>query len=493
MVVKKYSPVESINKMKLMMNYDSSKTLSENSNSIQLINTTDNYLFDFVVAESSGFVIYMDNVISKEHGYIGNIWENTWVFNQIIRENINKYSSLIGESVERDLDSILMSINWTKEFVAECILNVGTLSEGFSINEQFLDKLKAGAQKIAQGIDRTNNAIAQGARKVLSKAAEYGKKLLSGPILGTLRWIRRTAYTDLGTVVDVVTAILPATTGINRFVWFLIVILDIWEIINSNYDNEDQDRLADPYRYLITDLVAFLFSFVGGQAVKTALTSSAKLPSNVVKLLTNLLDKLPGLKNTLKSIGDFLIKYIPGLKQVVDFVLWGLNKVVSGVENFIKQLFSKSGVQAVGVGLAIMWFFKERTIKLGDVGEDVGAINKFISERAELYYSCPIDEDIKQKTAIAGNTFTKETQIGVKSIEACISKQPDYKLMVKKIDGEVTNHELGLYANIAMNDRGIVSKIIPHETKEGALKVLDGIVSHLAKGAEYGLSKVTKK
>ena len=38
MVQPKYSPTEALNKMKLMMNYDSSKTLNENEQSLKPIN-----------------------------------------------------------------------------------------------------------------------------------------------------------------------------------------------------------------------------------------------------------------------------------------------------------------------------------------------------------------------------------------------------------------------------------------------------------------------
>ena len=36
--------------------------------------------------------------------------------------------------------------------------------------------------------------------------------------------------TSIGIVVDVVTAMIPVTTGANKLVWAMIVILDMWEI-----------------------------------------------------------------------------------------------------------------------------------------------------------------------------------------------------------------------------------------------------------------------
>lgn len=498
MVQPKYNPEQALNKIKLMMNYNSSKTLTENKELFSIIDDiklqNDDYLFDFVIAENNGFVIYMDNVFSKKHGFIGDLWENTWVFNEIIRENINKYSKIIGENIERDLDSVLMNINWTKEYVAECILNNSTLSEGFIINEQFWDKLKAGAAKVGgnilKGAKKFGSDVAQGVKSVGSKIGDIGKKLLMGPILGTLRWIRRNAYTAIGTVVDIVTAMLPATTGINKIVWIMIVILDFYELIAKNPDTADEERMQNPYMYLVIDIISALFSVAAGglfkNSAKAAMAGTKKLPSQTSKLLNDLLGKLPELKNLISSIGNLLSRKLPKIKGIIDVVMRGVDNVIKGVENFIKQLFSKQGAAAVGTGLATAWFFKPRLLQLNDTGNDVKAVNEYISQYHNSVYSdipsCKLSQDILYGVKNSGNEYTNFTEKAVKQIESCLSKK--YSTIIKNVDGKISNEELAIYVNVQMDDRGVVSKIIPHSWREGANKVIGQVVGGASKFAQ---------
>lgn len=512
MVQPKYNPQQSIDRIRLMMNYNTSKTLSENKEIVSIIdksNDTD-FLFDFVISESNGILIYMDSVFSAKHGFIGNLWENTWVFNEIIRENINNYSSLIGESVEKDLDSILMSINWTKEFVAECILGVGTLSEGFSINEQFLDKLKAGAKRIKKGIDATGRAIAKGTRQVISKAAEYGKKLLAGPILGTLRWIRRNIYTNVGMVVDIVTSMLPATTGINKIVWGMIVILDIYEILNSDHDPEDPERAQMPYVGLIGDLISAIFT-VGVGAIFRASKSvvskglaaggkkaAVKLPSQLTTILKKLLDYLPNVKGLIQSVSNFLEKNLPSIKGILDFVFRGIDKVIKLIEDSITQLLSKTGAKALGWSVIFASILNQRPLKLGDSGKDAEAVNMFLTNFNNIHrydfkrQNCkPIDETILNGLKSSGDKFTEYTESAVKTLEACYVSFSPYNELFKKVDGMVSDGEIAAYAEGAqVNDRNIITKWIPHTVKETAANYLGSAVLYMANKTEEKVNKL---
>ena len=56
-------------------------------------------------------MIFADNLVSTELGYIGNIWENTWVFNELIEENLKNFGDLLEEQTAK-------SIIWTKELFA---------------------------------------------------------------------------------------------------------------------------------------------------------------------------------------------------------------------------------------------------------------------------------------------------------------------------------------------------------------------------------------
>ena len=65
MIQPKYSPEEALQAIKLRMNYDSSKTLNENLNSLNSQTTSlklNDYVFDFVMTENKKYVIYFTSV-----------------------------------------------------------------------------------------------------------------------------------------------------------------------------------------------------------------------------------------------------------------------------------------------------------------------------------------------------------------------------------------------------------------------------------------------
>jgi len=452
-------------------------------------NSTKNnkYLFDFVITENNNFIIFMDNVISKKHGFIGDLWENTWVFNEIIKENLEKSNSLLIEYYTDGVDNLLKQINWSKEFVSECILNIDTLNESLNIDEQFFDKLKSAASNIASD-------VVSGVKKVGSKIGDFASKLISGPILGTLRWIRRNAYTSIGMVVDVLTAMLPATTGLNKAAWGFIVLLDLYEIIKGDFDPEDEERNAEPYMYLVIDLIAWFFSAAFGQTAKTAIKGTAKLPSQTVKILGSLLEKLPTLKNLLKTFSEWLVKKLPNISKIFNSVLSGIDRVILGVENFISQLLSKRGAVAAATGASVAWFFEPRNLKIGNSGDDVLSVNKYFTDYHNMMWpDCQVKQDVINSLKNDGNKFTKNTEVSVKTFESCLSKHPEFKSVIKNVDGQVTNYELSLYGDVKMDDRGVFSKLIPHSTKEKFNKVVGGVMQNLSKSVEKSLSPIAAK
>ena len=52
-----------LNRSLLMMNYDNRKTLTENQQSLPMIE--EGYVFDFVITENEKYLIWADNLISK--------------------------------------------------------------------------------------------------------------------------------------------------------------------------------------------------------------------------------------------------------------------------------------------------------------------------------------------------------------------------------------------------------------------------------------------
>lgn len=365
-----------------------------------------------------------------------------------------------------------------------------------------LDSSLASGYKSNKFLRATGKVVDAGAKVggiVLSGLSAAAKKIilpiLKKGVIPLLRWIRRNAYTTIGIVVDVVTALIPVTTGVNKTIWGLIVLLDLYELIMGESDPKDTERNANPYMYLIIDLISFLFSAAVGQGAKVALKSGAKVTSSATaNLFKKLLNKLPGLKNALSGVASYLAKKMPGANKIIQTVLNGLNRIISGVETFIKQLFSKRGAVAVATGVGIAWFFKDRNLKVGDSGNDVEAVNKYFSEYHNLMWpDCQVDQNIVDSLKSDGKKFTKNTETAVKTFEGCIMRNPEYKDVIKNVDGEITNYELSLYTNVEMDDRNIVTKYIPHSAKEKFKETLGGVMKTLSQGAEKIIKPISQE
>ena len=146
------------------------------------------FVFDFVLTENQKYLIIMDQVfVNGENGNtIGTIWENTYIFNELINESLLKIETL-SESVKTQITESINDFVWTKEIVQEWVKDKNVILEGW------YDNFKSGASNLV-------TKIGQGAMNVVGTIFKQG-------VLPTLRWIRRNAYTNIGMVIDVVVGI----------------------------------------------------------------------------------------------------------------------------------------------------------------------------------------------------------------------------------------------------------------------------------------------
>ena len=234
------------------------------------------------------------------------------------------------------------------------------------------------ANATTKSLAAAGNFAADIGSQALSLGKKYASQLMMGAFIPALRWIRRNAMTSVGIVVDVVTAMIPITSGANKLVWAMIVILDLWEIKGKDYDPEEPDRAASPYMYLVTDLISLAFTAAAGATTKVGLKQGIKkAPSATVNMLKAILEKMPWIKSTIKSFGDLIIKYIPKAKSVINAVFGFIDNILINVEKFISQLFSKRGATAAVAGVATAWMVNQRELSLGSSGQDVAVLNKF--------------------------------------------------------------------------------------------------------------------
>lgn len=262
--------------------------------------------------------------------------------------------------------------------------------------------------------------------------------LVNDPILDTLRWIRRNAWTNIGMVVDVLTAVIPYTVNINKLAWVMIVVLDIYELISNTNDPLDFERTSYPYVHLIMDLIALLFTGIVGNAMKPMLKGSSKFTSASLKTIQNLLKQLPKLKSLLKTFYSILTKVFPKLKPIFDSVLKGIDKILFNIETFIHKLTSPYGFMVAGIATAAS-SVPDQTLKLGSKGPQVKQINSFLiklSKHGELNLGDKMEKYLED----ANDNFTENTKKSVMSYEKTKSKN---KLV--KVDGEVSPDEYYLY------------------------------------------------
>lgn len=454
-----------LDRVNFLMNFDSKKTLNENQNNI--LSNDGSYIFDFVITENGKYMIFADNLVSTELGYIGNIWENTWVFNELVEENFKKFDNILEEQT-------IKSINWTKELFLETIQSI-TAQE--VLDEQVWDWVKKTASSAVSGIKKVGGAIAKG-------VGDLAKKVLMQGVIPAMRWIRRNAYTAIGTVVDVVSAMIPVTSGVNKLIWAMIVILDILEITTGNFDPQDEERKADPYSGLLVDLISFAFAAAAGLGAKAAI-KSVKAGKPVSGFLKNTLIKLkgvfPSIASSLKSFGDLIVKYIPGAKNIVNIVLSGVNKVLSGLDKFINQLFSKQGAVAVGTGAVVAFIAKPVVLGIGSSGQDVALMNKYFKEIHNLVPQVPDKFKVDPKKISTGNSFDKNSEDAVKKFAMYFNSDPELgKYTQLRTDGKIDN--AGLQAmGITMDDRGI-AKLIPQKAKDAIGKAAKAGTDFLKKG-----------
>jgi uncharacterized membrane protein len=452
-----------LDRVNFLMNFDSKKTLNENRGNF--LPNDDGYIFDFVITENGKYMILADNLVSTELGYIGNIWENTWVFNELIEENLKNFGDLLEEQTAK-------SIIWTKELFLETLQSI-TAQE--VLDEQIWDWMKKTASSAVSGIKKVGGAIAK-------NVGDLAKKVLMQGVLPAMRWIRRNAYTAIGTVVDVVSAMIPVTTGINKLIWAMIVILDILEITTGNFDPQDEERRADPYSGLLIDLISFTFAAAIGLGAKAAV-KAVKAGKPVSGFLKNTITKLkgvfPSIASSLKSFGDIIVKYIPGAKNIVNTVLSGVNKVLSGLDKFINQLFSKQGALAVGTGAVVAFISKPVILGIGSSGQDVAAMNKYFKEIHNLVV--PDKFKVDPKKISTGNSFDKNSEDAVKKFATYFNSDPELsKYTQLRTDGKIDNP--GLQAmGITMDDRGI-AKLIPQKAKDAMGKAAKAGTDFLRKG-----------
>jgi LysM repeat protein len=380
---------EDIYKVKYLMNYDKTKTLIEN-------NLNKSFIDSLFISKCENYLIVNESVISLKSGkkICDNIFENIKLLSKIAKDNVNfLYEKGIitlkeYEEVPHKLYNIITGKNYHS-----------TLNESYGFNE-----LNLLVEQDSEGYWR----------KVWNKTKDLGKsvfKKIIQPLLNAgpiplLRWVRKNIYTTAGVVIDVITSLIPLTVGANKTVWGLIVALDIYEILTKDFG--DEERKSNPYIWLVVDLISFVFTATAGAAMKTGIRAAKSqvknMPSQTLKFFNWIQKNMPSVAKTLKNFFNSVKKAFPFLGKIMDYVIRVIDSLAKNIITFVTTLLSKKGVPAVVTASVIAYFTIEKTLKVGDKGTDVKAINDYLSlAHNELVQNSSQITESKQKKYLSEN------------------------------------------------------------------------------------------
>jgi len=293
---------------------------------------TKDFVFDFVLTENEKYLIIMDQVFvaGGDGNSVGSIWENTYIFNELIKESLNKLGDTINEGVRSEVNNILEGAKWTKESVSQWVSKSNVLTE-----EGIWDTIKSGGAKLLSGLGSGLEAI------------------FKQGVLPFLRWVRRGLYTGVGMVIDIVVSILSVKS--NVIVWLIICALDIYEIVSGDYDPKDPERKESPYMFLIGDALSAILTASAGKLFSKAIPTINKVGVRkaapaMVSMLETLSKKLPGLSGQIKNATTLLSKKFKG-SGVISTILRSVDKILANLQSFLGKLLSRQGAKAVATGV----------------------------------------------------------------------------------------------------------------------------------------------
>ncbi len=327
--------------------------------SLHNIKNQKDYVFDLVITENNKYLIFMDHVfLPNSNGEsIGTIWENTFIFDELLKESIKKIKG-INESIENKINAIFENITWKKEDIVEWIKDVDVITEE---EGGFLNKLVSGAKNIGG--------------KIVSSLSSMAMSAFKNGVLPLLRWVRRNAQTNIGIVVDAIIAFFSFKS--SAVVWLIIVALDIYEIATGDYDPKDPQRMQMPFFYLISDLLSAVLTAGFGVLFKKAAPTIAKegIKNPTIKnALIKLIDKIPGAKNSIINVLKTMETKMPTGRAIISKIINSIDNVLSQLINFIRRLFSREGVEAAKSGVVALGAVKgiEYGIEKSGYGKDIG-------------------------------------------------------------------------------------------------------------------------
>lgn len=340
-----------LNRSKLLMNYNSSKTLSENYAMVD-----DSIVITDWLSPDEKFVIFLDELYDINNKiHLGNIWENFENFKFFLKHSFEvaeKVPTVIRESVLTTINTMVITesnrnCGELKPIVKLLIQNKNSFKT--SVNEgldtlkklggDFVNWLATQPKTAVQGIKNFVKTSSKGAVDFISNVSKGDFKkafdIITKGVLYVFRAIRGALYHPIGMVLDAILI----TTGIGKTVqwipWAMVVALDIYEITTQDFEYKDQP-LWMRILQIGTDILGLVFTGAVALAARKSIQSVMKGVVTTEQAAAKI-SKSPALQNIIKNMGEGLEKTPGLLKQASDY----LSKVFPKGAEFFKSILGK--------------------------------------------------------------------------------------------------------------------------------------------------------
>jgi len=392
---------EEINKSKVLMGYNSKKTLTENQNLLLNSNGIDVVFTDWLSPDEK-FIIFLDEVYDLENKVrLGNIWENFDLFKNFIRHSFDVATNVpqvVKESINKSLSKLILTestqdMTKLKPFIRQLMSEEGTLNifnkDFYSMDNigqlgsEFVDWTVKQAKDSYEGFKDFAATSWEGIKKMgiaISKGDwDELMNLIGKGALYVARKLRASLYTPGGVAIDAILVATGVGKGVQVIAWSIVVALDAYEVITGEYEDP---TLPTWIRALFYGLDVLGLVLAGAAAksgrvgVETMVKSGVKSEAQVAEYLA----KNPELRGTVESMAksaekvpsllrdavNYLKKTFPSGAQFIELTLGTIEKFITFIVDALKSILPAGkqvvkGTAAAGKSL-VTYFGVEKLI-----------------------------------------------------------------------------------------------------------------------------------
>ena len=364
-----------INKMNLLMNYQSNKTLNENYEN--LLSKSNNSFSDFVISDMAShdmrYIILLDEMYDTHtNTHIGNFWDSLDNIKLFLEYSFNQTKNLptqIKESYLHQLNTLVLNESTSSQDLLLLKENLkGYIKEAETWAQWALGGAKDLKNYVVQsGVDLVTGStkfvgdVAKGVGQGISAVMKGDLKklwdLLKGGVLYFARYVRSLMYNPIVSIIDALLIFTGVGKAAQWIPWAIIVGLDIYEVISGDYEFPmGDDIIYKGLRFLGIgcDILGLVTTGAAALTAKQAIKPLMTMPKEeVVKTLANnttiknliqsMLNGLSKLPSKLNEAVKLLKPRLPKFSEWLSKMLGNATTFINNMKNAFKALFTKKG------------------------------------------------------------------------------------------------------------------------------------------------------